>query len=101
MFRSIAFRLINARGFSISARDCLKEGDSASLVKTITRKDVTLYADLVNDHNPVHLAEDGQGIVHGTYLLGLVSGRVNMLQERLAESSNLTNSLGLFLLNTN
>ena len=87
MFRSVACRLINTRAFSRSARDCLKEGDSASLVKTITRKDVVLYADLVNDHNPVHLAEDGQGIVHGTYLLGLVSGRVNMLQERLIESS--------------
>ena len=53
----------------------MKEGDTASLVKTITRKEVIQYADLVNDHNPVHLAEDHKGIVHGTYLLGLVSGR--------------------------
>ena len=75
MFRSIAIKLINTRAISTSARNCLKESDTASLVKTITRKEVIQYADLVNDHNPVHLAEDHKGIVHGTYLLGLVSGR--------------------------
>lgn len=33
------------------------------------------YAELSGDVNPVHLAETG-GIVHGTLLLGLVSGLV-------------------------
>ena len=72
MFRKIADKLINRRALTTSARNCLKEGDTVTLVKTITRQDVLVYADLVNDHNPVHLGVDG--IVHGTLLLGLVSG---------------------------
>ena len=37
---------------------------------TISKKDVVAYADLTGDKNPVHIE---QNIVHGTYLLGLVS----------------------------
>ena len=91
MYRRVASKLINTRVISTSARNCLKEGDSASVVRTITRGEVTQYADLVDDHNPVHLAEDHQGIVHGTYLLGLVSGRDKYLTGRkLAEFNALT-----------
>ena len=57
----------------------MKEGDKVSLVKRIFLRDILLYADLVNDHNPIHLPgvdEDRPGIVHGTYLLGLVSGLI-------------------------
>ena len=38
-----------------------------------------MYAELVNDHNPIHqpgVDEDRPGMVHGTYLLGLVSGLI-------------------------
>ena len=97
MYRRIASKLINTRTsrvISTSARNCLKEGDSASVVRTITRGEVTQYADLVDDHNPVHLAEDHQGIVHGTYLLGLVSGRDKYLTGRkLAEFIDNSNSI--------
>ena len=53
--------------FSTSSRNLLKEGDKVSLVKRIFLRDILLYADLVNDHNAIHLPgvdEDRPGIVH-------------------------------------
>ena len=39
------------------------------MTRLITREDVRKYGELVGDLNPVH-----EEIVHGTFLLGLVSG---------------------------
>jgi 3-hydroxybutyryl-CoA dehydratase len=57
-----------------------KEGDSASLSKTITNADVVLYAALSGDTNPVHLDDTyasktrfGRRIAHGMLVAGLVS----------------------------
>ena len=47
----------------------LKEGDTARASRLITEEEVRQYGELVGDHNPVH-----QEIVHGTFLLGLISG---------------------------
>ena len=97
MYRRVASKLINNRAsrvISTSARNCLKEGDTASVVKTITRGEVTQYADLVDDHNPVHLAEDHKGIVHGTYLLGLVSGRDKYVAGRKIATSSTVEFIG-------
>ena len=64
----------HGRSFSSTAQNLLKDGDTASLVRKITSKDLRLFGDLVGDHNPVHF-KDGEGaVVHGTLLLGLVSG---------------------------
>ena len=41
----------------------------ARVTRLITREDVKQYGELVGDHNPLH-----EEIVHGTFLLGLVSG---------------------------
>ena len=54
---------------STTRADWLKEGDTARVTRKITKEDVAEYGELVGDHNPVH-----KDIVHGTFLLGLVSG---------------------------
>ncbi len=43
------------------------------MTRTITREDLDVYGDLTDDKNPVHFNGDNS-IVHGTLLLGLVSG---------------------------
>ena len=60
--------------------DKLKIGDSAQITKTITKKDVELFADAVGDHNPIHMdqayAEKTRfkgRILHGAYSIGLIS----------------------------
>ena len=57
-----------------------KEGDSASITKTVTESDVVLYASLSGDNNPIHLDADyasktrfGQRIAHGLLVAGLIS----------------------------
>ncbi len=57
-----------------------KEGDSASLTKTITDADVVLFAALSGDHNPIHLDEEyasktrfGRRIAHGMLVAGMIS----------------------------
>jgi len=65
------------RNFSLTAQAHLKEGDTASLIRKITSEDLKVFGDLVGDHNPVHFnaGDDNVGtVVHGTLLLGLVSG---------------------------
>lgn len=58
----------------------LKEGDSASLSKTITIEDIVKFAELTGDVNPVHLDEEfakktrfGGRIAHGMFGVSLVS----------------------------
>ena len=62
------------RNLSTSGVQLIKEGDKVSLVKRIISRDIVFYSDLVNDHNPIHSPSHEPSIVHGTYLLGLVSG---------------------------
>ena len=58
----------------------LQIGDQAALTRTITDEMVVAFADLVGDHNPVHLDEAfaattrfGRRIAHGMLVAGLVS----------------------------
>lgn len=59
----------------------LRVGDEVSSVKTITMRDITLFAGIVGDWNPFHFDEAfckdtpfGARIVHGMLLGGLISG---------------------------
>ena len=45
---------------------------SSTVHHLITEEDVNKYAQLTGDFNPIHTQNDSK-IVHGTYLLGLVS----------------------------
>ena len=58
----------------------LQVGDTASQSKTITDTDIHTFADLVGDHNPVHLDDDyaqttrfGRRIAHGMLSASLLS----------------------------
>lgn len=45
---------------------------STSVSRVITKSDIEKYGELTGDKNPIHFNGD-QSIVHGTFLLGLVS----------------------------
>ncbi len=58
----------------------LREGQSASLAKTITEADILLFAAVSTDTNPVHIDADaaaqsqfGERIAHGMLSAGLIS----------------------------
>lgn len=58
----------------------LQVGDTAAQTKTITDADIHTFADLVDDHNPVHLDDDyaqrtrfGRRIAHGMLSASLIS----------------------------
>jgi 3-hydroxybutyryl-CoA dehydratase len=58
----------------------LQVGDTAAQTKTITDADIHTFADLVGDHNPVHLDDDyarntrfGRRIAHGMLSASLIS----------------------------
>lgn len=60
--------------------DTLKEGDSATFEKTLTEKELVLFAAVSGDVNPVHLDEDfaktslfGERIAHGMWSGSLIS----------------------------
>jgi 3-hydroxybutyryl-CoA dehydratase len=55
-------------------------GDSASHAKTVTQADVTLFAGITGDFNPLHMNEEfaktqmfGTRVVHGAFSVGLIS----------------------------
>jgi 3-hydroxybutyryl-CoA dehydratase len=55
-------------------------GTIASLSKTVTNEDIVTFADVVGDHNPVHLNDEyakttrfGRRIAHGILGAGLIS----------------------------
>jgi 3-hydroxybutyryl-CoA dehydratase len=55
-------------------------GDEASLSKTITGEDIRRFADLLGDHNPIHVDEEyarttpfGRPLAHGMLVASLVS----------------------------
>ena len=58
-------------------------GDSHTITKQITAYDIETFADLVGDHNPIHLDETyasttrfGRRIAHGMISAGLISASV-------------------------
>jgi len=58
-------------------------GDSHTTTKTITAETIAAFADLVGDHNPVHLDEAfaattrfGRRIAHGMISAGLISAAI-------------------------
>ncbi len=58
-------------------------GDSHTITKTITAETVAVFADLVGDHNPVHLDDTfaattrfGRRIAHGMISAGLISAAI-------------------------
>lgn len=63
--------LVNCAQFTAPAR----QKHSAVISKYISESDVNQYCKISGDYNPIHRAGD-QAIVHGTYLLGLVSALV-------------------------
>ncbi len=63
-----------------TVRDDFQAGERDSLTKIVSEADVALYADLVGDHNPVHLdagyarrTRFGRRIAHGMLTAGLIS----------------------------
>ncbi len=55
-------------------------GDRASFAKTVTEVDVTIFAGLTGDFNPIHVDEEyarksrfGQRVAHGMFTAGLIS----------------------------
>ncbi|MHA1847518.1 MAG: MaoC family dehydratase [Promethearchaeota archaeon] len=60
-------------------------GDSASITKTVTQADVTLFAGITGDFNPLHVNEEyakttmfGKRLVHGAFSSGLISAVLGM-----------------------
>lgn len=61
----------------------LKVGENASITKAFSQEEVSKFADLSNDHNPIHLDEAvaaesifGQRVVHGMLVASLFSGLI-------------------------
>ena len=55
-------------------------GEQASLTKTVTESDVTTFADLIGDRNPIHTDDEyarksrfGRRVAHGVFTGGLIS----------------------------
>ena len=67
-------------GVSRMAQDTFEIGQRASFTKTVTESDVTLFAGLTGDFNPVHIDAEyarksrfGQRVAHGLFTAGLIS----------------------------
>ncbi len=65
--------------------DEINVGDTASITKTISSQDVYDFADLVLDHNPLHVNEEfakksqfGRRLVHGAFSSCLISAVLGM-----------------------
>lgn len=60
--------------------EALEVGQSYTTTRHLSAKDVQIYADLTGDDNPIHIDPEyaaetrfGHPIVHGTFLLGIIS----------------------------
>jgi 3-hydroxybutyryl-CoA dehydratase len=60
--------------------EALEVGQSFTVNRVLTAQDVQLFADLTGDDNPIHIDAEyasetrfGQPIVHGIFLLGIIS----------------------------
>ncbi|MHA1871616.1 MAG: MaoC family dehydratase, partial [Promethearchaeota archaeon] len=65
--------------------DKINIGDSASVTKTVTQADVTLFAGITGDFNPLHVNAEfakktqfGRNLVHGCFSSGLISAALGM-----------------------
>ena len=65
--------------------DEIKEGDNASVSKTVTEADVMLFAGITGDFNPLHVNEEfakttmfKRRLVHGAFSSGLISAVLGM-----------------------
>jgi len=65
--------------------DAINIGDTASITKTVTQADVTLFAGITGDFNPLHVNEEfakktmfGKRLVHGCFSSGLISAVLGM-----------------------
>ena len=63
----------------------IKVGDSASITKTFTEKDVNTFAQISGDHNPIHIDAEyaattpfERQIVHGMLTAGMISSVLGM-----------------------
>jgi 3-hydroxybutyryl-CoA dehydratase len=59
---------------------CFQVGERASFTKTVTESDVTTFAGLIGDFNPIHVDAEyarksrfGQRVAHGMFTGGLIS----------------------------
>lgn len=71
---------MNAVSYQVHAFEDLAIGQSESLMRTVMERDVSLFADLSGDANPIHLCDRyaantkfGQRIAHGMLTASLVS----------------------------
>lgn len=60
-------------------------GETASITKTVTEADVTLFAGITGDFNPLHVNEEfakntqfGKRLVHGCFSSGLISAVIGI-----------------------
>jgi 3-hydroxybutyryl-CoA dehydratase len=72
--------MINTALYKIHAFEDLAIGQSESLMRTVVERDVSLFAELSGDANPIHLSDEfaagtkfGQRIAHGMWTASLVS----------------------------
>lgn len=71
--------------YQLTTYDDLKVGQTASLQKTITEKDLDLFIQITGDENPLHIDDDfarqtffGQRIAHGMLSVAFFSTLVGM-----------------------
>ena len=64
----------------VAARAGFYVGEQASLTKTVTESDVTTFAELIGDQNPIHTDDEyarksrfGKRVAHGVFTGGLIS----------------------------
>lgn len=70
----------------------LSVGEQATFAKTIGESDLTLFAGLSGDFDPIHVNEDfarttsfGRRIAHGGLVMGLLSTTASMMSRRSVE----------------
>jgi 3-hydroxybutyryl-CoA dehydratase len=71
---------MNNIAYKVHAFENLAIGQSESLMRTVVERDVSLFAELSGDANPIHLSDEfaagtkfGQRIAHGMWTASLVS----------------------------
>lgn len=71
---------MNSASYTVNAFEDLSLGMSQSLMRTVMERDVSLFAELSGDANPIHLSDSfaaatrfGQRIAHGMLTASLVS----------------------------
>jgi len=64
----------------VAVRNSFQIGERASFTKTVTESDVTTFAGLIGDFNPIHVDAEyarksrfGQRVAHGLFTGGLIS----------------------------